>query len=354
MKKVLVSIILLFLIFGGIIIPNVSARENQDVTTSALGFKDLGTGNTFYNDIKYLTSQGIISGFPDGTFRVNDKVTRAQALIMIGRANGWGETWNTKFKDVPSTVRGSGYIHTAAGRGVLDLLTYNDGSFKPQQPLNRSEMAILLHKTYNFPETNQNNIYSDVNESGGDYESIMSVTAREMAKGYEDGTYRPFDHVTRGQFAAFLTRTFRVVIGSGSLNVTIDPTENAILAKGISFGASKQEVINKIGNPNVRDNKNEDYFLYMVENTYDKTDSALYIEFYNDKVSGITFGINNNVVNADWYKNLGEPFATSGGITYFYLEGAEQILMFKPNESTAYVVYADNNFYELFGMEEKM
>ena len=188
----------------------------------------------------------------------------------------------------------------------------------------------------------------------GNYESIMSVTAREIAKGYEDGTYRPFDHVTRGQFAAFLTRTFRVVIGSGSLNVTIDPTENAILAKGISLGLSKQEVINKIGNPNVRDNKNEDYFLYMVENTYDKTDSSLYIEFYNDKVSGITFGINNNVVNADWYKNLGEPFATSGGITYFYLEGAEQILMFKPNESTAYVVYADNNFYELFGMEEKM
>ena len=168
MKKVLVSIILFFLIFGGIIIPNVSASENQDVTTSALGFKDLGSGNTFYNEIISLTSRGIISGFPDGTFRVNDKVTRAQALIMIGRANGWGETWNTKFKDVPSTVRGSGYIHTAAGRGVLDLLTYNDGSFKPQQPLNRGEMAILLHKTYNFPKTNQNNIYFDVNESGGE------------------------------------------------------------------------------------------------------------------------------------------------------------------------------------------
>ena len=91
-----------------------------------------------------MTSWGVISGFPDGTFRVNDKVTRAQALIMIGRASGWDERpWNTKFKDVPSTVTGSGYIHTAAGWGMLDLLTYNDGSFKPQQPLTRGEMAIL-------------------------------------------------------------------------------------------------------------------------------------------------------------------------------------------------------------------
>ena len=39
----------------------------------------------------------------------------------------------------------------------------------------------------------------------------------------------------------------------------------------------------------------------------------LYIEFYNDKVDYIRFDINNSVTNADWYKDLGQPFAVSGG-----------------------------------------
>ena len=72
------------------------------------------------------------------------------------------------------------------------------------------------------------------------------------------------------------------------------------------------------------------------------------------KLSYIRFDMNNSVTNADWYKNLGQPFAVSGGVTYFYLEGTEQILMFKPNEYNAYVAYADNNFYYNFGMKDKM
>jgi hypothetical protein len=44
----------------------------------------------------------------------------------------------------------------------------------------------------------------------------------------------------------------------------------------------------------------------------------------------------------------------SYGVTYFYLEGTEQLLMFKPDENYASVVYADNNFYFNFGMEEKV
>ena len=140
----------------------------------------------------------------------------------------------------------------------------------------------------------------------------------------------------------------------GELVVTIDNTNNLILVNGIALGSSREDVINTLGDPEVRDNKQEDYFLYSLPRGYDNLEVELYIEFYNDKVTVITFGINKNVVNANWYKDLGKPFATSWGITYFYLVGTEQILMFKPNENYAYVVYADNNFYDAFGMEEKM
>ena len=76
--------------------------------------------------------------------------------------------------------------------------------------------------------------------------------------------------------------------------------------------------------------------------------------YYNNKVSDIIFDINKNVINTNWYKDLGRPFKESWGVTYYYLEGTEQVLMFKPDEGHGYLMYADNNFYDLVGMGYKI
>jgi hypothetical protein len=96
------------------------------------------------------------------------------------------------------------------------------------------------------------------------------------------------------------------------------------------------------------------YYVYLLKDESSNQNLELNVYFYNNEVSDIIFEINENIINTDWYKNLGKPFATSWDTTYFYLEGTEQVLMFKPNENHAYVVYADNNFYDSFGMWDKM
>ena len=47
---------------------------------------------------------------------------------------------------------------------------------------------------------------------------------------------------------------------------------NTILVNGITLNLSKQEVINRLGKPKVRDNKNEDYFLYLLKDGNDNTE----------------------------------------------------------------------------------
>lgn len=62
-------------------------------------------------EIEYLISKGVISGYADGTFRPGETVTRAQTAIMIGRSLGLdGTPRNTRFTDVTAGVTGSGYI----------------------------------------------------------------------------------------------------------------------------------------------------------------------------------------------------------------------------------------------------
>lgn len=111
MKKILG----LFMSFGlllSLIVPTISLADSS--------FRDVPSNHRFYDEIGYLTGEKIITGFPDGLFRPETVVNRAQAAIMIGRAIGLKETQrSTGFKDVPSSSVASGYIASAVEKGII-------------------------------------------------------------------------------------------------------------------------------------------------------------------------------------------------------------------------------------------
>ena len=195
MKKLMSLVLFVFVL--GLFAPNTGQ--------AAGGFKDVSPNYTFYNEVLYLSSEEIISGFPDGTFKPNDTVTRAQAAIMIGRALDLnGNQRDTTFRDVTSNVTGSGYIAAAVEKGIIS--GFPDGTYKPYQPVTRGQMAIFLNRAFTLT-TGQGNGFSDVSFNMAAYQSILNVSANRIASGYPDGTYRPDLAVTRGQFSAFMART---------------------------------------------------------------------------------------------------------------------------------------------------
>ncbi|WP_338452580.1 S-layer homology domain-containing protein [Niallia oryzisoli] len=183
------------------------------IAGKAAGFSDVTTNYTFYDEVMYLSSNNFISGHTDGTFRPDQVVTRAQAAIMIGKAlNLNGEPRNTNFIDVTSTVTGSGYIASAVERGIIS--GFPDGTYRPNDPVTRGQMAIFLNRAFTLT-TGQANSFNDVSANMAAYQAILNVSANGIASGYPDGSYRPDQPVTRGQFSAFLARTlepsFRIV-----------------------------------------------------------------------------------------------------------------------------------------------
>lgn len=124
---------------------------------------------------------------------------------MIGRALGLdGKQRNTKFKDVNTNVTGSGYIASAVEKGIIT--GFPDGSYRPNEPVNRGQMAIFLDRAYTLT-TGQTNSFRDVSSNMKAYQAILTVSATGIASGYPNGTYRPDQSVTRGQFSAFMART---------------------------------------------------------------------------------------------------------------------------------------------------
>lgn len=174
------------------------------VGNTAQAASNLQESHPFYEEITYLMDKGIVTGYPDGTIRPDRFVTRAEAAVMIGRAKGLSEAKQpTPFRDVAAGYFASGYIAEAAEAGYLR--GYNDGTYRPEQPVSRGDMALIIERVFDL-----NFIYfhkiKDVSYLTYYYEAICRLIAANIAIGYPDGTFRPEMEVTRGQFSAFLAR----------------------------------------------------------------------------------------------------------------------------------------------------
>jgi hypothetical protein len=106
-------------------------------------FSDLADTSPLYPYVRYLTSQGIISGFPDGTFRPSEGVTRAQAAKVIVLAKGMQPVNNATpiFSDVPANHWAAEDIKAAADAGIVKG---SDGAFRPDAQMTRAEAVVMI------------------------------------------------------------------------------------------------------------------------------------------------------------------------------------------------------------------
>ena len=79
--------------------------------------------------------------------------------------------------------------------------------FLPDDSLTREETATLLARLLNLsPPPMMKNPFRDVDSSSWSYPHIISTTKENIFKGYEDGSFRPKEKITRAQMAALLDR----------------------------------------------------------------------------------------------------------------------------------------------------
>ena len=163
-----------------------------------------GIPSSSATEINYLIGKGIINGYGDGTFRPLQNVTRAEAAIMLGKALELdGTQRKTSFIDVGAGSIASGYIQSATKLGIIN--GFSDYTYRPHDPITRGQMALLLQK--GFKLTEKSNVYfTDIAQSGTQYDAINMIATAGLTAGYGDGTFRPTDNVTRQEFAMFVAR----------------------------------------------------------------------------------------------------------------------------------------------------
>ncbi|MFD2442661.1 Ig-like domain-containing protein [Bacillus sp. CGMCC 1.16607] len=184
---------------------NISPTQSLTVQKLAtLSFNDLLSTHRFFNEINFLLAKEVITGFPDGTFRPSQQVTRAQAAIMIGRALGLNGTQReTGLKDVDSSSKASGYIASAVERGIIT--GFPDQTYRPDAPVTRGQMAIFISRAFNL-QLQAEVSFPDVPEASKTSVHIKRILADRITTGYPDGTFKPERVVIRSDFSAFMAR----------------------------------------------------------------------------------------------------------------------------------------------------
>ena len=143
----------------------VEPEEEEEPAEVISSFSDVPQDHSNYKSIKYLASNGVISGYSDGTFKPDEVVTRAEALKFILEGIDAGiEISDLSFNDVSGGDWFYKYVSTASLRAIVS--GYDDGSFKPGNVVTRAEfMKILLTAIdANLPGSLNEDPFKDVAE----------------------------------------------------------------------------------------------------------------------------------------------------------------------------------------------
>ena len=206
---------------GSSAIPLFSATSAFAQTT----FNDVPTGYWAQTFIQELASRDIIKGFPDGGFRPNDPVTRAQFAAMLSKAVKKAPMrGGVTFVDVDSSYWAASAIQTSYTTGFMS--GYPGNVFEPTQNIPRVQVLVSLANGLNYsasqaPET----ILQTYADASGipNYarNSVAAATENRLVVNYPNVQFLgPNQSATRAEVAAFI---YQSLVRSGQANAIASP-----------------------------------------------------------------------------------------------------------------------------------
>ncbi|SEN76712.1 S-layer homology domain-containing protein [Paenibacillus sp. OV219] len=169
-----------------------------------------------------LASKGVFNGYEDGTFKPQQKITRIESIVAAVRLMGLKDQaesqaeMSTKlnFKDADQLVKrypwAVGYVAVALEK---DLFTETDTIIQADKPASRLFAATLLVKAMGLDaeakaKVNSHLDFKDADKiPAGSVGYVAVAIEKGLITGYEDGTFRPNQQVSRAELAALLGRT---------------------------------------------------------------------------------------------------------------------------------------------------
>jgi rare lipoprotein A len=189
-------------------------------------FPDVKSGSPYFVASKFLKAHQIIEGYPDGTFQPNKPINRAEALKILNRAFLFQQhsqvekplsslkaaedqtTNNCQFPDVYADQWYYNYVCQAFNNQVVE--GYPDGTFKPEQTINKVEALKMALLQSGLPFTDDTgDIYSDVNNDEWYFPIAKMAKQKTLYVPDKQNYLHAGTTLNRGEFAALIYRIIK-------------------------------------------------------------------------------------------------------------------------------------------------
>ena len=175
-------------------------------TVGDTGFSDVDAGSWYADAVEYVRENGLMSGITATTFNPEGTTSRGQiAAILYRAAESPAVSGGTDFSDVEETAYYADAIRWASANGVVT--GYADGTFRPDAPVTRQQMAAILWRYAGRPAAEAGTDFADESVIS-DYASTAMDWARSsgLISGRPGNMFDPYGRATRAQTAVILFR----------------------------------------------------------------------------------------------------------------------------------------------------
>ncbi len=194
---------------------NNNSNDNTDNepenTETTIQFTDVNENDWYYDAVKYVYVNGLMSGVSDTTFAPNANTTRGMIVTVLYRMeNQPNVTIDNSFNDVKSTDYYGNAIYWAKQNNIVS--GYNSTTFAPNDNITREQIAAILYryaayKGYSVDKTSDLSNFNDTsNISNYALTPIKWAVSSGLISGMGDSTISPIGNASRAQIATILMR----------------------------------------------------------------------------------------------------------------------------------------------------
>lgn len=167
------------------------------------GFSDVDGSASYAEAIRWAAEQGYISGYPDGRFGVNDPVTRAQTAAIFYRAAGSPDvSGTTRFSDVQATAYYRDAAIWAESGGLIS--GYPDRRFGVNDSVTRQQLVTILWRWAGSPNASGEDYADESTVAAYAKAAVDWSQTNNILVGREDGRFAPNESATRAEVVSAL------------------------------------------------------------------------------------------------------------------------------------------------------